>query len=52
MLIATHEMNFAKDVSHQVAYLDKGVLVEKGTPEQIFTSPQHEATRLFLERVR
>jgi ABC-type polar amino acid transport system ATPase subunit len=52
MLIATHEMNFAKDVSHQVAFLDKGVLVEKGTPEQIFTSPQHEATRLFLERVR
>ena len=52
MLIATHEMNFAKDVSHQVAFLDKGVLVEKGTPEQIFTSPQREATRLFLERVR
>lgn len=52
MLIATHEMNFAKDVSHQVAYLDKGVLVEKGTPEQIFNSPQHEATRTFLERVR
>ena len=52
MLIATHEMNFAKDVSHQVAYLDQGVLVEKGTPEQIFTNPQHEATRLFLERVR
>jgi polar amino acid transport system ATP-binding protein len=52
MLIATHEMNFAKDVSHQVAYLDKGVLVEKGTPEQIFNSPQHEATRIFLERVR
>ena len=52
MLIATHEMNFAKEVSHQVAYLDKGVLVEKGTPEQIFNSPQHEATRIFLERVR
>ena len=52
MLIATHEMSFAKDVSHQVAYLDKGVLVEKGTPEQLFTNPQQEATRLFLERVR
>jgi polar amino acid transport system ATP-binding protein len=52
MLIATHEMNFAKDVAHQVAYLDKGVLVEKGSPEQIFNSPQHEATRVFLERVR
>jgi polar amino acid transport system ATP-binding protein len=52
MLIATHEMNFARDVSHQVVYLEKGVLVEQGTPEQIFTNPQHEATKKFLERVR
>ena len=52
MLIATHEMNFARDVAHQVAYLDQGVLVEKGTPEQLFSHPQHEATRTFLERVR
>ena len=50
MLIATHEMGFAKDVAHQVVYLDKGVLVEQGTPEQIFSDPQHEATRKFLER--
>jgi polar amino acid transport system ATP-binding protein len=50
MLIATHEMGFAKDVAHQVVYLDKGVLVEQGAPEQIFTNPQHEATRKFLER--
>ena len=52
MLIATHEMNFARDVANQVAYLDHGVLVEQGTPEQMFTSPQHESTRQFLERVR
>lgn len=52
MLIATHEMNFARDVAHQVAYLDDGVLVEQGTPEQVFTNPQHESTRAFLERVR
>ncbi len=52
MLIATHEMNFARDVAHQVAYLDHGVLVEQGTPEQIFVSPRHEATRTFLDRVR
>jgi polar amino acid transport system ATP-binding protein len=52
MLIATHEMNFARDVAKQVVYLDKGVLVEKGTPEEIFTNPQHESTRNFLERVR
>jgi ABC-type polar amino acid transport system ATPase subunit len=52
MLIATHEMNFARDVAQQIVYLDGGVLVEKGTPEEIFTSPKHESTRLFLERVR
>jgi polar amino acid transport system ATP-binding protein len=52
MLIATHEMNFARDVAREVAYLDGGVLVEKGTPAQIFTNPQHESTRIFLERVR
>ncbi len=52
MLIATHEMNFARDVAQQVVYLDGGVLVEKGTPDQIFSNPQHESTRLFLERVR
>ena len=52
MLIATHEMNFARDVAQQVVYLDGGVLVEKGTPEESFSNPQHESTRLFLERVR
>jgi polar amino acid transport system ATP-binding protein len=52
MLIATHEMNFARDVANQVAYLDNGVLVEKGTPDEIFTNPRHESTRNFLERVR
>jgi polar amino acid transport system ATP-binding protein len=52
MLIATHEMNFARDVAHEVAYLDKGVLVEKGTPEKMFGNPDHEATKNFLSRVR
>jgi polar amino acid transport system ATP-binding protein len=52
MLIATHEMNFARDVAHEVAYLDKGVLVETGTPEKMFGSPDHEATKNFLSRVR
>ena len=51
MLIATHEMNFAKEVAHQVVYLDQGVLVERGTPEEMFSAPQHEATRQFLGRV-
>ena len=52
MLIATHEMNFARDVAHQVAFLDHGVLVEQGTPEELFERPRHAATRVFLERVR
>jgi polar amino acid transport system ATP-binding protein len=51
MLIATHEMAFARDVAHEVAYLDKGVLVEKGSPEQIFTAPREESTKNFLSRV-
>jgi polar amino acid transport system ATP-binding protein len=52
MLIATHEMNFARDVAHQVVYLDGGVLVEQGTPEELFTNPKHDSTKQFLERVR
>jgi polar amino acid transport system ATP-binding protein len=52
MLIATHEMNFARDVAHQVVFLDRGVLVEHGTPSDIFDNPQHDATRAFLSRVR
>lgn len=52
MLIATHEMNFAREVAQQVVYLDAGVIVERGTPLEIFTNPQHESTRSFLERVR
>ena len=52
MLIATHEMNFARDVAHQVVYLDDGVIVERGTPAEMFSHPQHESTRSFLERVR
>jgi polar amino acid transport system ATP-binding protein len=52
MLIATHEMNFARDVANQVVYLDSGVLVEQGSPEEIFDNPQHQSTRNFLQRVR
>jgi polar amino acid transport system ATP-binding protein len=52
MLIATHEMNFARDVANEVAYLDNGVLVEKGTPEEMFSNPREESTKTFLSRVR
>jgi polar amino acid transport system ATP-binding protein len=51
MLIATHEMSFARDVAHRVCFLDEGVIVEQGSPEQIFTAPQRERTRQFLQRV-
>jgi ABC-type methionine transport system ATPase subunit len=45
-------MSGTRNRARQVAYLDHGVLVEQGTPEQIFSHPQHESTRTFLERVR
>ncbi len=50
-VIATHEMDFARDVSDRVAVFDKGDIVEVDTPEKIFTSPGAERTRLFLSRV-
>lgn len=52
MLIATHEMGFARDVAHQIVYLDNGVIVEQGSPSEVFDHPRHESTRSFLERVR
>jgi ABC-type polar amino acid transport system ATPase subunit len=51
MLVVTHEMGFARDVSDRVLYLDEGVLVEEGSPQSIFTNPTDPRTRQFLERV-
>ena len=51
MLIATHEMSFARDIANRVCFLDEGVLLEQGTPEQIFTRPQEPRTRQFLDRI-
>lgn len=50
MLIVTHEMAFARDVSNRVVFMDKGVIAEEGTPEQIFNNPTQERTREFLKR--
>jgi putative lysine transport system ATP-binding protein len=50
MLIVTHEMEFAKEVSDRVVFMDKGVIAEEGTPEQIFNNPNQERTREFLKR--
>lgn len=50
MLIVTHEMDFARDVSDRVVFMDKGVIAEEGTPEEVFTNPKEERTREFLKR--
>ena len=52
MLIVTHEMDFARDVSKRVMYMDEGGIYEEGTPEQIFSNPQREKTRAFINRIR
>ena len=51
MLIATHEMSFARDVADQVCYLQDGLIVERGDPDQIFTDPVHAGTKRFLSRL-
>lgn len=50
MLIVTHEMGFAKEVADRVVFMDKGVIAEEGSPEQIFNDPTQERTREFLKR--
>ncbi|MCE5003290.1 amino acid ABC transporter ATP-binding protein [Staphylococcus pseudoxylosus] len=51
MVVVTHEMNFARDVSDKVVFMADGVIVESGTPEEIFEQQQHERTKNFLSRV-
>jgi polar amino acid transport system ATP-binding protein len=51
MILTTHEMSFCRDISDTVCFLDGGVLLEKGPPEQIFGEPEHERTRVFLQGV-
>jgi polar amino acid transport system ATP-binding protein len=51
MLIATHEMGFARDIASRVCFLDAGVILEQGPPEQIFSHPREERTRQFLQRI-
>ena len=52
MMIVTHEMRFARDVSTRVLYMDEGGIYEDGTPEQIFEHPLREKTRIFIHRLR
>src|SRR5947209_7233283 len=51
MVVVTHEMQFARDVSDRVVFISDGVIVEQGDPQELFKQPKHERTRLFLERV-
>ena len=51
MLIATHEMGFARDVARRVCFLDEGVILEEGSPEQIFGAPREPRTQQFLQRI-
>lgn len=50
MVVVTHEMGFAKEVANRVVFMDKGVIVEEGTPKEIFENPKEERTREFLKR--
>ncbi|MBE5826320.1 MAG: ATP-binding cassette domain-containing protein [Butyrivibrio sp.] len=52
MLIVTHEMKFAKDVSNRIFYLDEGVIYEEGTPHKIFDEPEKEKTRIFVKQLK
>jgi polar amino acid transport system ATP-binding protein len=51
MLIATHEMGFARDIATRVCFLDEGVILEQGPPEQMFGSPREPRTQQFLQRI-
>jgi polar amino acid transport system ATP-binding protein len=51
MLIATHEMSFARDIANRVCFLDDGVILEQGPPAEIFSSPQNPRTQQFLQRI-
>src|SRR6266436_4829151 len=51
MVVVTHEMQFARDVSDRVVFISDGVIVEQGDPQELFKNPKQERTRLFLERV-
>ena len=51
MIIATHEMSFARELADKVCFLDEGVILEEGPPAQIFSSPREARTQEFLQRV-
>lgn len=51
MIVVTHEMGFAREMSDRIIFIDQGIIQEQGSPEQIFSNPQNERTQLFLSKV-
>ena len=51
MMVVTHEMGFAREVADRMIFFDQGVIVEQGAPEQIFSAPQEDRTKLFLSQI-
>ena len=51
MIVVTHEMGFAKEVADKVIFMDEGVIVEQGTPEEVLVNPSEERTKNFLSKV-
>jgi ABC-type polar amino acid transport system ATPase subunit len=51
MIVVTHEMGFAKAVADRMFFFDEGLIVESGTPEEIFRSPREDRTKLFLSQI-
>jgi general L-amino acid transport system ATP-binding protein len=51
MMCVTHEMGFAREVADRIVFMDQGQIVEEGTPDQFFSNPRNERTRLFLSQI-
>jgi cystine transport system ATP-binding protein len=52
MAVVTHELGFAREVADEVSFFDEGVVVERGSPDQVFGAPREERTRRFLQRLQ
>ena len=51
MIIVTHEMRFAQEVADRVLFMDEGIIIEEGTPQEVFNHPKNERTKKFLQQI-
>ena len=51
MVVVTHEMGYAREVGHELVFMDDGVVVERGAPSEVFTNPQHARTKAFFSKI-